>query len=215
MIRLSSLSLAAILFLAVCTSDKVAAGLPIPQEVPRTASVEIVLLSAPGINDEGTRWEIAYEFRIANDATLWQAAKQGKFKNGSRERVGELIKGGDVKKILRSPENRQVLFQIPLSSEIQERLRNQPRDSIKIVPGKITPEDIRLSREQEMRMQSFLFYSVINIYDAKLKKTLMIPATFTWSFGSYPQALFGIRVEINSDGGYSLNTSLPTKTHAN
>jgi hypothetical protein len=213
MIRLLSLTLASILFLAAgSVSGKLGAGLPISHEIPKTATVEIILLGAPGINDEGSRWEIAYEFRIANQATCYEAWKQGKFKDGSRERVGELIKEGDVKKIFRSPENRKVLFQIPFSPEIQERLRNEPRDRVKFTPGKITPEDIQLSREQEMRAQSFLFYSVINIYDARLKKTLMIPASFTWSFSSYPQARFEIKVEINSDSSYSVNTSVPTKT---
>lgn len=212
MIRLLSLSLAAILFLVGgSVSGKVGAGPPVSQEVPKTATVEIILLKAPGINDKGSRWEITYEFRIANQTTLWEAWKQRKLKGGSEERVGELIKEGTVKRMLRSPENRKVLFQIPLSPEIRERLRAQPRDPVKITPGKITPEDIKLSREQEMRAQSFLFYSVINIYDAKLKKNFAITASRVWDFSGYPQARFEIKVEINSDGSYSVNSSLPTK----
>jgi hypothetical protein len=215
MIRLLSLSLAATLsFAAGSMPAKLGVGLPVSQEIPKTATVEIVLLRAPGISDEGSRWEIAYEFRIADQATRWQAWKQRKLKTGSGERVGELIKEGVVKKTLRSQENRKVLFRIPLSPEIQERLRNHPRDWVKITPGKITPEDIKLSREQEMKAQAFLFYSVINIYDAKLKKTIMISYPQSWDFGSYPQARFEIKVEINSDGSYRVNSSLPTKTRS-
>lgn len=212
MIRLVSLSLATTLFFAAgSVSGKPGTALPISQEIPKMAVVEITLLRAPGINDGGSRWEIAYEFRIASEAALWEAGKQGKFKAGSEERVGELIKGGGVKKMFRSPDNRRVVFQIPFGSEIQERLRNQPRDRVKIRPGRISPEDIKLSKEQEMRAQAFLFYSVIEIYDAKLKKTIMIPASRTWDFDTYPQARFEIKVEINNDGSYSVNSSLPTK----
>jgi hypothetical protein len=216
MMRRLSLTLATISFLVVgSVSGKLRAGLPIRQEIPKTATVEIILLGAPGINEEGSNWEIAYEFRIANQATCYEAWKQGKFKDGSRERVGELIKEGDVKKIFQSRENRKVLFQIPFSPQIQEKLRNEPRNRFKFTPGKITPEEIKLSREQEMRAQSFLFYSVINLYDARLKKTLMIPARFHWPFGSYPQARFEIKIAINNDGSYSVNTSLPAETASN
>jgi hypothetical protein len=196
---------------ATSVSGKLGAVLPASQDIPKTATVEINLLNAPGINEAGSRWEIAYEFRIASDATLWEAWRLGKAKAESKARVGELVKEGVVKKTLRSPENRKVLLQIPLSIQIQERLRNQPRDLVKITPGKMSPEEIKLSREQEMKSQAFLLYSTLNIYDAKLKRTLIIPASFTWSFASYPEARFEIKLEINSDGSYSVNSSLPTK----
>jgi hypothetical protein len=71
------------------------------QQVPKAATVEIVLLNAPGIDDEGSQWEIAYEFRITNEAaseaTFFEARKQGK-PQGTKVRVGELIKEADVKK---------------------------------------------------------------------------------------------------------------------
>jgi hypothetical protein len=215
MIKKLSLSLVAILFLAGGNvPGNPLARLPTPQAIPRAATVEIVLLKAPGINDEGSRWEIAYEFRIINQADDWQAWKQGKFKAGGGERVGELIKEGSVKETLRSPANRKVVFKIPFSPEIQERLRNQPREQVKTTPGQITPEEIRLLKEQEMKRQIFLFYPVINIYDAKLKKNIIIPASRTWTFAEYPEARFEITVEINDDGSYRAKSSLPTKTNA-
>ena len=88
--------------------------------------MEIVLLKAPGIDDEGSQWEIAYEFRItneaANEAAFFEARKQGK-PQGTEVRVGELIKEADLKKTLRPPENHKFVFEIPFSPEIQERLR--------------------------------------------------------------------------------------------
>jgi len=216
MTRLLSFILAAILFLAVASEPAtVAAGLPISQEVPKTATVEIVLVNAPGINDEASNWEIAYEFRIADLTTLWQVWKQKQMGAAGDDRVGQLIKEGSVKKAFRSPDDRKMLFQIPLGPEIQEKLRNQPRDQVNFTPGKPTAEEIRLSREYELRTQSFLFHSVISFYDAKLKKNLMIPARFHWPCGSYPQARFEIKIAINNDGSYSVNTSLPTKKGSN
>lgn len=139
MIKAFSVSLAAVLFLVAGTvPGKPRAGLPLPQEIPRTAIVEIILLQAPGLNDEGSRLEMAYEFRIANDAVRYQGWKQKQTKGGSDERVGELIKDGVVKKTLRSLADRKIVLQIPLSAEIQERLRNHPRDRIKL-PTRITP----------------------------------------------------------------------------
>ncbi|HSS21758.1 MAG TPA: hypothetical protein VLL54_16920 [Pyrinomonadaceae bacterium] len=213
--KLLSFTLAVILFLGTSSVAGEGASFQTSQEIPKTATVEIILLAAPGIDEQGSSWEIAYEFCIANQAALYEAWKQGKFADGGQERVGELIKESNIKKMLLSPENRKISFQIPLSPEIQERLRNEPRDQLKMTPGKPTSEERSLIREREMKLQSFLFRSVLNVYDAKLKQTLMIPARFHWSFGNYPEARFQINVEIKSDGKYSVNTSLPTKTRLN
>ena len=210
------MTLAASLFLATGNfSGEQGAAVPISQDVPKTATVEIVLLVAPGINEEESRWEITYELRIANQLTLWEAWKQRQLNGQSEQRLGELIKQGSVKKMLRTAENRRVVLQIPLSSEIRERLRAQPREPLKITPGKITSEDIKLSREQEIKSQNFLFYSVVSVYDAKLKKNVLISASRTWNFEEYRQAKFKITLEINEDGSYTTKSSLPTKTRSN
>jgi hypothetical protein len=208
--------LAASLFLAAGNaSGERGAAVSISQDVPKTATVEIVLLDAPGINEEESRWEITYEFRIANTLTLWEAWKQRQLNGGSEQRLGELIKQGSVKKPLRIPENRRIVLQIPLSLEIRERLRAQPREPLKITPGKITAEDIKLSREQEIKSQNFMFYSVVSVYDAKLKKNVLISASRTWNFAEYRDAKFKITLEIHEDGSYSTKSSLPTKIRSN
>jgi hypothetical protein len=203
MIRAFLLSLTAILFIA---SGSASGKLSTSEEIPTAATVEIVL-QASGLNDKGSQWEIAYELRIINQAADWEAWKQGKFKAGSQERVGELLKAGSVRETLRSQAGRQVVLKIPFSPEIRKRLRNQPRESFKITPGRITPEEIKLLKEQEMRSQIFLFYSVINIYNAKLKKN--IPVSRTWTFADYPDARFEIKVQINDDGSYTVKSALP------
>jgi len=210
MIRLLQLTLAVTLFFAVgIVPDNLAATMKTSQEIPKFATVKIILLKAPGVDDEKSWWGIAYQFRIINQANDWQAWKQGKFKAESEERVGELIKEGAAKATLRSAANREFVFHIPLSPEIQERLRNQPKEQVKIKP-QMTPEEIRILKEQEAKTQIFLFYPVINIYDAKLKKNILIPASRTWTFADYPQARFEMTVEINEDGSYKAKSSLPS-----
>jgi hypothetical protein len=207
-----TLSMAFFMLIVLSSLPRIVVADPQPQKlVPRSATVEILLLKAPGINATGSKWEIAYDFRIANQATEWKAWKEGKLKGGSEQRVGELIKEGAVEKPLHSPESRRVVFQIPFNSEIQVRLKEQPRDLDKVTPDKVTPEDIKLLKDQEMKIQVFFFHCTINIYDATLKKTFIIPASRVWPFSSYPQARFEIKVEIHDDGSYSVKSSLPAK----
>lgn len=212
MIKILSLSLTAILFLAVgSVPGKLRASMKAAQEVPKAATIKVVLVNAPGINDEESKWEIAYEFRLANEITLWKAWKQRQTNGGSEQRVGDLIKEGVFRESLRSPKNREALFHIPLSPEIQEKLRDQPRERVKDSQGQRTPEEIKQLKEQEIKSQVFMFYEVINIYDARLKKNFMIPASRSWSFDGNPDAQFEIKIEINSDGSYSIKSSVPTK----
>jgi hypothetical protein len=187
-------------------------GQPPAPEIPTAATIEIVLLTSPGINDEGSQWEIAYEFRVSNEAAIeaayFEARKQGK----PQGRVGELIKEADVKTPLHSRANHKFVFEIPLSAEIQARLRNQPREHLKTASGAITPEGYKVEKEQQTQFQVFNFYSVINIYDAKLKKNILIPVNQEWSFARYPDARFGFKIEINSDGEPSWKRSQPANS---
>jgi len=66
---------------------------------------------------------------------------------------------------------------------------------------------VKLSHEQELKAQSFLFYSVISVYDAKLKKTLTIPVTRIWDFANFAEARFEVKIEINDDGSFSAKSS--------
>lgn len=144
----------------------------------------------------------------ANEAAFFAARRQGK----PEGRVGELIKDADVRKPLRSLQNHKFVFEIPFSPEIQERLRNQPREHLKIAPGPITPESYQASKAQDTQFQVFKFYSVINIFDARLKKNILIPVDQEWTFAKYPDARFGFKIEIDSDGGASWKTNRPANS---
>jgi hypothetical protein len=178
--------------------------------VPRSATVEVLLLKAPGLYTSGSKWEITYEFRIANQTAEWEAWKRRKLNGGSEDRIGDILKEGAEKKLLRSAENQKVVFHIPFAPAIVGRLSNDPKGSVRITPGKLTSKEIELSRQQESKSQVFFFYSIINVYDAVLKKNFIIPVSRVWPYQSYPQAKFQIKVEIYDDGSYHVNSSLPT-----
>lgn len=195
------LLLTSILPITGVAHGRVAASKSGPAQPPEIVTVKFTLLNAPGVIEKGSSWETAYELRIANEHTYYEANRQGKFKADSTARVGELIsKGSFTRKSLRQLSNRKMVLQLPLSKEIQERLKHQPKDRIKLTATTATTENIKLSREQEQKAQVFIFYSIANFYDAKMKKNIVIPVTGIWMFGGHPKAQFEIKVEVTETG---------------
>ena len=177
------------------------------KEIPGAATVEVTLLKAPGLNLAESNWEIAYEFRITNELSLWTERK--KFDGQSTERVGDLIKQDTVSKSLDSPAGQRLQLQIPFNESTLARLRNQPTSLLKLTSANMTEENIKLNHENEVKSQVFLFYSVIRLYDAKLKKTFVMPVRRVWDFGAFPDARFEISIEINGVDSYSVKSSSP------
>lgn len=171
------------------------------QKTPNVVAIKFTLLNSPGITDEGSRWETAYELRIANEEAYYEASRQGKFKGGSQERVGELIaQGSFTRKLLRLLKNRSIVLQVPLTRQIRERLKNQPKDRVKLTAATATADNIRLSREHEKKGQVFFFYSIANIYDAKLKKNVVVPINRIWMFGWHRDGEFKLEFEVTENG---------------
>jgi hypothetical protein len=98
-----------------------------------------------------------------------------------------------------------LILNIPLTAEIRARLRSQP------TPGEAAKTNLTAaeSRELEGRSQSFRFRLVAEVYDAKLKKTVLVSQGFDWPVAGYPDARFEIKVKINADGSYRLDSSRP------
>ena len=161
------------------------------QRMPRSATVALHLLKAPGLGLQGSKWEISYEFRIIPESSLWN--EREKIKDGSTERAGDLIKQATVTKSLSSSAGQNVILDVPFTSEILNRLKNQPED--RRAPGADT------------KSQVFLFYAIILVRDAKLKKTLTIPVTRVWDYANFPDAVFEVNVEINKDESFSVKSS--------
>jgi len=209
--RLLLLNLVAILLFSGESAGSPARFRMLAEEIPDAVTVEIILVNSPGITHEASSWEIAYEFRIATDAMVWEANKKRQSEPRNTSRAGELINQGVVKKSLRPPGHRRIVLQFPLNRDIQERLRNHPRDRVKLTPGNVTPEQIKLAKEQEMKSQSFLFYPVISVFDAQLKKTIVMQFPQVWSFSGSAKPRYEIKVVVNPDGSYSVNRTLPTR----
>src|SRR5947208_179614 len=103
-------------------------NLPTLQRVPSSAIVTIQLLKAPGLKLPGSKWEIAYEFRVIPESRLWP--ERDKLKEGSTERAGELIKKATLAKSLDSSQGQTLLLKIPFDAPTLDKLKNQPVDRL-------------------------------------------------------------------------------------
>jgi len=178
-----------------------------PTQVPRSATVQILLLKAPGLNMRNSKWEIAYEFRITNEMSLWEAAKRRRLNGSGEERIGNLIKQGTFAKSLESQTGQELVLQIPFTAEVLEKLRNQPASRINLTAATSTPENIKLNDEQEAKSQVFLFYAIVSVHDARLNKTITIPVNREWDFMNFPDATFEVKIEITGADSFTVNTS--------
>lgn len=178
--------------------------------VPKSTTIKINLLDLPGIKNEKSSWEISYELRILDEESNYYAVKAGKFKADSTEKVGEIIgKGNFTKKELWNKKNLEITQVIPFDEATQEKLRNQPKNPINLATAVLDEKTVKLAKEQERSSQIFLFYGTAIIYDANLKKNIIIPLTWTYRFATYPDAKFEMTLKINPDGTYSAKRVLP------
>lgn len=161
------------------------------QPVPRSAMVTVRLLKAPGLNLPGSKWEIAYEFRIMPESLLW--SERGKLNDSSTEHAGELIKKASMEKSLETSVSQTLSLQIPFDTNTLSKLRNQPAD--RLAPG------------HETKSQIFVFYAVVSVHDSKLKKTVILPISRIWDYANFPDARFEVTVEINDDSSYYIRSS--------
>lgn len=165
-------------------------------EVPKEALIVINFLDLPGKENIKSSWEVSYELRMVNAALFDEAGKSGKFKDMlmEEEKVGNLVDKGSFRKInLSQTENRQVVLKIPFDEKIREQLKNA----------------------QKLK-QVFLFYGSTIVFDAKLKKNIIIPLSWVWVYEIYPDAKFGMEFKIEENSGesgysYFRSTFVPEK----
>ena len=153
------------------------------QKVPRSATVTLRLLKAPGLNLPGSTWEIAYELRMLPESRLFQ--ERAKLNESSTEHAGDLIKKAMLVRSLESSTGQTLLLEVPFDAPTLDKLKNQPAD--RLAPG------------ADANAQTFVFYSVISVHDARLRKTLTIPVSRVWDFANFPEARFEINIEISED----------------
>ncbi len=171
------------------------------RHIPAGATIEIVLINTPGINDETSRWEIDYQFGMVTDALLIEAHKRG-----DDDRIDDLIKQGSITQPLKPTENRKVTLQFPLNSDIQTLLMNQPSVSSEASMRQMTLEQ---SRERERRAQNFRFRSIVEIYDARLQRKVIVPLVGAWPYAVFPDARFEISIQIDANGAYVVKYPRP------
>jgi hypothetical protein len=161
------------------------------QKVPRSATVAVHLLKAPGLNLSGSRWEIAYELRMLPESRLFQ--ERAKLNESSTEHAGDLIKKATLAKSLASSTGQTLLLNVPFDAPTLDKLNNQPVD--RLAPG------------ADVNAQTFVFYSIISVHDARLKKTLTIPVSRIWPFAVFPDARVEINIEISDDERIDVRSS--------
>ncbi len=164
--------------------------------VPKEAVIVIDFLDLPGKENTKSSWEVSYELRMIDAKLLFEAGKSGKLKEMSleEEKVGDFISKSSFRKVnLSQTENRQVVLKIPFDEKIREKLRNA----------------------QKLK-QAFLFYGSAIVFDAKLKKNIIISLSWIWAYEIYPDAIFGMEFKVEENSGesgysYSRTTSVPEK----
>jgi hypothetical protein len=181
----------------ICAAQSRDAGKP---SAPASVTVEIVLADAPGINVDDSRWEINYELSMVTHELLIASIK-GK----EEEPRGDLIKQGSFKSSLKSIENRKVSLTIPLDEEMQNRLRNQPPTPN---PATLTAQQ---SRDYEKVAQNFAFRAVVEIYDGRLRKNVIVPVHGMWGYETFPDARFPIQIKIKAEDTFEVAYPKPPK----
>jgi len=181
----------------------------------KTATIKITLLDLPGANLEKSKWEVAYELRIASGKELSDASIDGRLSLDAEKKLGEFVaKSSFVKNALSKKENREAVLTIPLDKKVQEKLANELEILAKsnTAPNKNTSEALS---ERQMKTQNFLMYANVLVYDAKLKKNIIVP--FNWvlpfaRFAHFPGANFQMTFEIKENGEHARSMVLPEKT---
>lgn len=183
----------------------------------KNATIKVTFLDLPGVNLEKSKWEFAFELRIANQKELSDASVNGRLNLDDSSKLGEFVaKDSFVKNILSKEENRQVRVTIPLDRQTQDKLaadiENQNQFEKLAAQDKITPES---SAERRVKTQNFLMYGNILIYDAKLKKNIILP--FNWvlpytRFAHLPGANFEMTFEIKEGGDFAKSVVLPERS---
>ncbi len=181
--------------------------------IPKQAGINIKLTSAPGINNEKSTWEMGWELRIIDGDTLFDLAKSGELmKDGSDVKHGELIAKSSFKKSdLSQMKNRETNLQIPFDEKTIEKLKIELQNSF---PNQNSPDNKTnaKTRPAEIKLQVFLFYANALIYDAKLKKSVIVPFDWIMPFSRHPNAKFEMTIDINPDGSYGKRIILPQKS---
>lgn len=196
--------------LVLITSISAVSQKQVENPTPKQAEINIKLTNTPGINNQKSTWEMGYELRIIDSDAFYDLAKSGELmKEGSDVKHGELIAKNSFKKSdLSQTKNRETNLQIPFDEKAIEKLKVelQKLSSNQNASGNKTNAKIK---SPETKSQVFLFYANALIYDAKLKKSVIVPFDWILPFSRHPNAKFEMEIEINADGTFNKKVVLP------
>lgn len=186
-----------------------------PDAALKAATIKITLLDLPGMANEKSKWELAYELRIADEKQLFDAMTNGKLNLDADKKLGEFVaKSSFTKNVLSKKENREVILKIQLDEKIQKKLAGELESlaASAAAPNKNASE---AANERRLKTQNFIMYANILVYDAKLKKNIVVP--FNWilpfaRFAHFPGANFQMTFQITEKGEYARSMVLPEKS---
>jgi hypothetical protein len=181
--------------------------------IPNQVKIIFNLLELPGMANEMSNWELTFELRLINQSTEFDAIRAGKLrKMQTEDRLGELVyKNSFSKKMLIRPENRKLVFDIPLDQTTQRKLLNQPVEQSNQLPSVMTSEAIKKAKEREENSQVFLLYADAIVYDAGSKTTKLVPLSRILDFRNYPELTFTIGLIVR-DAGYEVVINTPNNS---
>ncbi|MEO8074676.1 MAG: hypothetical protein ABI891_15455 [Acidobacteriota bacterium] len=180
------------------------------------AKIKITLLNLPGVDLEKSKWEMSYELRIATQKDLSDAMTNGSLTLNADQKLGDFVaKNSFSKSSLVKKENREIVLTIPLDKKIQEKLANDLASLVEfenlVAQNKNNRESLT---ERQIKSQDFVMYANILVYDAKLKKNIIVP--FNWllpysRFAHLPGANFEMTFEIKEGGDFAKSVVLPER----
>ncbi len=171
----------------------------------KDATVKFFLSDLPGKNLEKSKWDVTFELRVLSRKEMYDASKLGLLKRMQDEqRLGVLVGKGSVSKsLLSSVKNREAVFVSEMSLELQERLKKEPTEEVILSEAVISEETISRSRLNETKSQIFLLYASALVYDAKLKKNIIVPLNRVLPFARHRNAKFEMNIVISETGTYN------------
>jgi hypothetical protein len=179
----------------------------------KNAEIKINFLDLPGKDLKASKWEIAYELHLIENAEFMKAVEAGAFKymNEDKQRFGEVIdKGSFSKTNLSDEKNRTVTLSFPLNENLQAQLK---KHFAAIVPANIERSDStkELFKKQWNESQIFLFYATALIYDAKLKKNIVTSFSWILPVRRHTDGKVELYLEIKENGGINIRCSFVRK----
>jgi hypothetical protein len=182
----------------------------------KAATIKITLLDLPGVNLEKSKWEVAYELRIITRKELYGVMVNGRLNLDADKKIGEFIaKDSFTKNILSKKENREVILTVPLDDKIQKKLADELESISKSNAAAPNGDSSEPAAERGTKTQVFVMYAKALVYDAKLKKNIIVP--FNWllpfaRFAHFPGANFQTTFQIKENGEFAKSIVLPEKT---